>query len=160
MLIVYIFCRKINFTINEILSISEDDPPQQPTDILLFPPDHLGNVSNEDNAKKDDGMKNVNQLDKELLSQKDELVLHYNEDKLDKNDVYELLQMNEKMELLQIYNQDHPAPILSVQTLEKEKRDAQHKKMELGLVWGDHIPLTKMLCKKSLLNENLQSLLL
>ena len=88
MLIVYIFCRKINFTIHEIFSILEDDPPQRPTDTILFPPDDLGNASDEDSANEDDGMKNVNQLGKGLLSQKGELVLHYNEDKLDKNDVY------------------------------------------------------------------------
>ena len=60
MLIVYIFCRKINFTVHEILSILEDDPPQQPTDIVLFPPDDLGNGSDEDSANEDDGMKSVN----------------------------------------------------------------------------------------------------
>ena len=88
MLIAYFFCRKINFTIYEVLSILEDDPPQQPTDIALFPPDDLGNVSDEDSASKNDSMKNVNQLGKELLSQKGELVLHYNEDKVDENDFY------------------------------------------------------------------------
>ena len=88
MLIVYIYCRKINVIFQKILSILEDHQPQQLRDIVLFPPDDLGNVSDEDSANEDDGMKNVNQLGKEFLSQKGELVPDYNEDKLDENDVY------------------------------------------------------------------------
>ena len=78
----------MDFTVHKILSVFENDPPQQPTDIVLFPPDDFGNVSDENSVDKDDGMKNVNQLGKGLFRQKGELVLHHNEDKLDENDVY------------------------------------------------------------------------
>ena len=142
------------------MSILKDDPPQQPTDIVLFPPDDLGNVSDEDSANKDDGIKNVNQLDKRLLSQKVNwyfITMKLNWTKMMST---EIKRLKESLELQQIHNQDHPAPILCVQTQEKEKMDAQHKNVELGLIWGDHKPLTKMLFKTSLLNKNLRSPLL
>ena len=57
----------MGFTVHEILSVLENDPPQQPTDIVLFPPDDLGNVSDENSVDEDDGMINVNQLGKGLF---------------------------------------------------------------------------------------------
>ena len=160
MLIVYIFCKKINVIVCEILFSLENDPLQQPTDIVLFPPDDLGNMSNEDNANEDDAMKTVNQLGKGLLSQKGELVLHYNEDKLDENDIYGDQEIHGVIGAA-ADPQPEPSsanPLRSKHT--QKKRDAQDKNVKLGLIWGDHIPLTKMLCKTSLLNKNLRSPLL
>ena len=160
MLIVYIFCRKISFTVHKILSILQDDPPLQPTDIVLFPSDDLGNVSDEDSANEDEGMKNVNQLGKGLLSQKGELVLHYNEDKLDENDVYG---DQETDGVVGVTADLQPGPSSASplrSNTRKRKEECSSQKSGTRPNLGDHIPLTKMLCKTSLLNENLRSPLL
>ena len=85
-LLPFYFCRQINYTAHEILSILEENPPQQPTDIILFPPDESGNMSDEDSGNEDDDIKNVNHLGKGILSQMGELVTHHNEDNLEEND--------------------------------------------------------------------------
>ena len=87
MLIVYIFLQKNKFHRSRNFVYFERRPTSAANRYCTFPPDDLGSMSVEGSANKDDGMKNVNQLGKGLLSQKGELVLHCNEDKLDENDV-------------------------------------------------------------------------
>ena len=150
----------MDFTVHKLLSVLENDPPQQPTDIVLFPPDDLSNVSDENSVDKDDGMRNVNQLGKELFRQKGELVLHHNKDKLDENNVYRDQETHAVVEV-DADLQPRPSsanPLRSNTRKRKEECSTQKSGTKHNL--GVHIPLTKMLCETSLQNENLRSFLL
>ena len=115
-LLPFYFGRQINYTVLEILSILEENPPQQPTDIILFPTDESGNMSDEDNRNEDDDIKNVNHLGKGILSQMGELVTHHNEDNLEEND--NKYQEAHQGLLFLNHNQDHLLQIHCALTLE------------------------------------------
>ena len=150
----------MDFTVHEILSVLENDPPQQPTDIVLFPPHDLGNVSDENSVDKDDGMKNVNQLGKGLFSQKGELVLHRNEDKLDENNVY---RYQETHGVVGVAADLQPVPSSANplrSNTRKRKEGCSTQKSRTRHNLEVYIPLTNMLCETSLLHKNLRSSLL
>ena len=82
-------------SVHKILSILKENPPQQPTDIILFPPDESGNMSDEESGNEDDDIKIVNHLGKGIFSQIGELVTHHNEDNLEENDDNEYQEAHE-----------------------------------------------------------------
>ena len=107
----FCFCRQINYTVHEILSILEENPPQQPTDIILFPPDESGNMSDEDSGNEDDDIKNVNHLGKGILSKMGELVTYHNEDNLEENDDNDYQEAHESDRV--IVSESQPGPSTS-----------------------------------------------
>ena len=64
----------------EILATLQRDSPLHLSDVVIIPPNEYYCVSDEDRANQDDGSKNVNTIRKEILNQKDELVVHRNQD--------------------------------------------------------------------------------
>ena len=132
-LLPFYFCRQINYTVHEILSILEENPPQQPTDIILFPPDESGNMSDEDSGNEDDDIKNVNHLGKEILSQMGELVTYYNEDNLEENDDNEYQEAREGDRVIVPESQPGPStsnPLRSNPTRNKAGMSGQRSNQE------------------------------
>ena len=76
--------RASGLTVSQILSLLEENPPAQPTDIVILPPDEDNAVSDEDSDDEDSGPKDPNHVGFRLMNQQAELETHNaSEDEID-----------------------------------------------------------------------------
>ncbi|KAK3862761.1 hypothetical protein Pcinc_031408 [Petrolisthes cinctipes] len=70
----------VGLTTAQILSILEEDPPNEPTDIVLVPPDENNTVSDEDSDVEEGGPKDPNHIGSRLMNQQAEMEKHTSQD--------------------------------------------------------------------------------
>lgn len=76
----FIDFRTVGLTTAQILSILEEDPPNEPTDIVLVPPDENNTVSDEDSDVEESGPKDPNHIGSRLMNQQAEMETHTSQD--------------------------------------------------------------------------------
>ena len=104
----------------------EKNPSVQQTDIVILPPTESGTISDEDNASKKDGVKNITKIRKRALNNKSELILHHRQDNQEKAD-------RSKDDGRPIHGRggkELQAVPSRVKSLQRQQRKKQRKRME------------------------------
>ncbi|KAK3880385.1 hypothetical protein Pcinc_015151 [Petrolisthes cinctipes] len=70
----------VGLTTAQILSILEEDLPNEPTDIVLVPPDENNVVRDEDNDIEEGSPKDLNHIGSRLMNQQAEMEKHTSQD--------------------------------------------------------------------------------